>query len=106
MSAGRSSHVAACFSVERTKYLMLSKSMPSRLEPHCGIGFLLNVRSARSRLPSIPSGSFFFDGAHRAQPTLEHPPRLVFFGRDVTHYRFGQSALRAGARLIGVHPAV
>lgn len=40
MSSGRSSHVWACFSVERTKYLMLSKSMPERSAPHVGMGFL------------------------------------------------------------------
>ncbi len=32
MSSGRSSQLAACFSVERTKYLMLSKSIPE--DPH------------------------------------------------------------------------
>ncbi|CPU66187.1 Uncharacterised protein [Mycobacteroides abscessus] len=58
MSSGRSSHVAACFSVERTKYLMLSKSMPVRSEPQLGMGFLPNRRSALSRWFSIHSGSF------------------------------------------------
>jgi hypothetical protein len=32
MSAGSSSQLAACFSVERTKYLMLPKSMPVDIE--------------------------------------------------------------------------
>ena len=59
MSAGRSSQVAACFSVERTKYLMLSKSIPDRSEPQFGIGFLRKISSALSRRSSIQAGSFF-----------------------------------------------
>ena len=54
MSSGRSSQLVACFSVDRTKYLMLSKSMPLRSEPQVGIGFLPNRRSS-----SIHSGSLF-----------------------------------------------
>ena len=57
MSAGSSSQVVACFSVERTKYLMLSKSMPDRSEPQFGIGFLSNSRRPLSRRCSIHSGS-------------------------------------------------
>ena len=59
MSAGSSSQLAACFSVDRTKYLMLSKSMPDRSAPQVGIGLRPNIRSPRSRRSSIHSGSFF-----------------------------------------------
>ena len=59
MSSGRSSQVAACFSVDRTKYLMLSKSMPDRSAPQLGIGFFSNSPSALSRNSSIHAGSFF-----------------------------------------------
>ena len=75
MSAGRSSHVAACFSLERTKYLMLSKWMPSRLEPQFGIGFLSKVRSALSRMSSIHSGSLFF--AEMSRTTASDSPRCA-----------------------------
>ncbi len=75
MSAGRSSHVAACFSLERTKYLMLSKSMPSRLEPHLGIGLRSKMRSALSRVCSIHSGSFFF--AEMSRTTASDKPRCA-----------------------------
>ena len=75
MSAGRSSHVAACFSLERTKYLMLSKWMPSRLEPQLGIGFLPKVRSAFSRTSSIHSGSLFF--AEMSRTTASDRPRCA-----------------------------
>ena len=70
MSAGRSSQVAACFSVERTKYLMLSKWMPERSEPHCGIGFFSNVFSALSRSWSIQSGSLFLSEMSRTTASL------------------------------------
>ncbi len=73
MSSGRSSHVAACFSVERTKYLMLSKWIPSRLEPQFGIGFFSNVRSAFSRMSSIHCGSLFF--AEMSRTTASDRPR-------------------------------
>jgi hypothetical protein len=59
MSSGRSSQLVACFSVERTKYLMLSKSMPDRSEPQVGIGFF--------------SKSF-----EALEPQVEHPLRLAF----------------------------
>ncbi len=58
MSSGRSSHDCACFSVERTKYLMLSKSIPVRSAPHVGIGFMPKILSALRRILSIQSGSF------------------------------------------------
>ena len=60
MSSGSSSHEVACFSVDRTKYLMLSKSMPDSSEPHRGIGF-------------------FVEGAERPQADVEHPPGSSFF---------------------------
>ena len=59
MSAGRSSHVAACFSVDRTKYLMWSKSMPDRSEPQLGMGLRPKMSRALSRNSSIQSGSSF-----------------------------------------------
>src|ERR1700738_2449344 len=92
MSSGKSSHVAACFSVDRTKYLMLSKWMPSRLEPQFGIGFRSKMRSALSRFSR--------------HPPPRHPLRLVLLRGDVTDHRFGQPALCAGARDVGVGPAV
>ena len=55
MSSGRSSQDVACFSVDRTKYLMLSKSMPDRSEPQVGMGFLPNSRRPLSRRSSIHS---------------------------------------------------
>src|SRR5580704_4003747 len=59
MSAGSSSQLAACFSVERTKYLMLSKSMPDRSAPQLGMGLRPKFFSPLSRMSSIHSGSFF-----------------------------------------------
>src|SRR3954465_7150996 len=58
MSAGRSSQLVACFSVERTKYLMLSKAISDRSAPHIGIGLRSKTCSALSRFLSIHSGSF------------------------------------------------
>lgn len=75
MSSGRSSQLAACFSVERTKYLMLSKSMPSRFEPQVGIGLRSKMRSAFSRVCSIHSGSFFF--AEISRTTASDRPRCA-----------------------------
>ena len=59
MSSGSSSQLVACFSVDRTKYLMLSKSMSLRSAPQDGIG--LRPKSFRpfSRRSSIHSGSLF-----------------------------------------------
>src|SRR5512142_2233849 len=59
MSAGSSSQVVACFSVERTKYLMLSKSMVVRSAPQSGSGLRSNSRSPLSRRSSIHDGSCF-----------------------------------------------
>ena len=73
MSAGSSSQDVACFSVERTKYLMLSKSMPDRSEPHVGIGFLPNSRRPLSRRSSIHSGSFL--SAEMLRTTSSDRPR-------------------------------
>ena len=59
MSSGRSSQVWACFSVERTKYLMFSKSIPERSAPQVGMGFLRNIERPLRRFFSIHSGSLF-----------------------------------------------
>src|ERR1700722_19759955 len=59
MSAGRSSQVAACFPVDRTKYLMFSKSMPDRSAPQFGMGLRSNSFRPFSRRSSIHWGSFF-----------------------------------------------
>ncbi len=75
MSSGSSSQLAACFSVERTKYLMLSKSMPSRLAPQRGMGLRSKMRSALSRDCSIHSGSFFF--AEMSRTTASESPRCA-----------------------------
>ncbi len=73
MSSGRSSHEVACFSVDFTKYLMLSKSMPDRSLPQVGIGFLPNSRSDFSRVFSIHSGSFL--RAEMSRTTSSFRPR-------------------------------
>ena len=58
ISSGSSSHEPACFSVERTKYLMLSKSISLRSAPHVGIGLRSNSCRPFRRFFSIHSGSF------------------------------------------------
>ncbi|CAB4938683.1 unannotated protein [freshwater metagenome] len=75
MSSGRSSHVAACFSLDRTKYLMLSKSMPSRSEPQLGMGLRSKVLRAFRRASSIHSGSLFL--AEMSRTTASDKPRLA-----------------------------
>src|SRR5579864_7361797 len=75
MSAGRSSHDSACFSVDRTKYLMLSKSMPDRSEPQFGIGLRPKYFSPLSRFSSIHSGSFL--RAEMSRTTASESPRLA-----------------------------
>ena len=75
MSAGSSSQDVACFSVERTKYLMLSKWIPDRSAPQCGIGFLSNSRRPLSRCSSIHSGSFF--SAEISRTTSSDSPRFA-----------------------------
>jgi hypothetical protein len=52
---------------------MLSKWMPSRLEPQFGIGLRPKMRSAFSRVSSIHSGSFFF--AEMSRTTASDSPR-------------------------------
>ena len=73
MSAGRSSQLAACFSVDRTKYLMLSKWMPVRSAPQSGIGLRRNSFRPFSRRSSIHSGSFF--RAEMSRTTSSDRPR-------------------------------
>src|SRR6266702_1936278 len=73
MSAGSSSQLAACFSVERTKYLMLSKSMPDISAPQLGIGLRPKFRRPLSRISSIHSGSFF--RAEMSRTTSSDRPR-------------------------------
>src|ERR1700744_3856214 len=75
MSAGRSSHDSACFSVDRTKYLMLSKSMPDRSEPQFGIGLRPKYFAPLSRFPSIHSGSLL--RAEMSRTTSSDSPRLA-----------------------------
>ena len=87
MSAGRSSHDSACFSVDRTKYLMLSKSMPDRSAPQVGIG--LRPKYLQALEPQ-------FSSIHS---------RLVLACRDVADHLFGQSALGGRAGHVGVGPA-
>src|ERR1700756_4812008 len=78
MSAGRSSHDSACFSVDLTKYLMLSKSMPDRSAPKEGIGFRPQYLRPFSLISSIHSGSFLRAemspaASESAQPNLYVP---------------------------------
>ena len=61
------------FSVERTKYLMLSKSMPDRSEPHVGMGFFSNSFSPLRRSSSIHSGSLL--SALMLRTTVSDRPR-------------------------------
>src|SRR5579862_3731160 len=75
MSAGRSSHDSACFSVDRTKYLMLSKSMPDRSLPQAGIGLRPKYFSPLSRFSSIHSGSPL--RAEMSRTTASERPRLA-----------------------------
>src|SRR5690242_7085300 len=73
MSAGSSSQLAACFSVDLTKYLMLSKSIPDRSAPQLGMGLRPKFRSPWSRSLSIHSGSFF--RAEMSRTTSSDRPR-------------------------------
>lgn len=70
MSSGRSSQEVACFSVDRTKYLMLSKSIPVRSAPQFGIGLRPNSRRPLSRRSSIQAGSFFLAEMSRTTASL------------------------------------
>ena len=69
-------HVAACFSVERTKYLIVSKKIPERSEPQFGIGFFSNSARPFKRRSSIHCGSDFFAEISRTTSSLS--PRLAF----------------------------
>ena len=75
MSSGRSSQLAACFSVERTKYLMFWKSIPVRSAPHDGIGLRSNNRRPLSRRSSIHWGSLF--SAEMLRTTVSDRPRTA-----------------------------
>jgi hypothetical protein len=75
MSSGSSSQEVACFSVDRTKYLMLSKSMVSSSPPHVGIGLRWNSLRPLRRRSSIHCGSFFF--AEMSRTTSSFSPRLA-----------------------------
>ena len=86
MSSGSSSQVAACFSVERTKYLMLSKSMPDEVGA-----------PGRQRLLA--------EQPQALEPQVEHPLRLGLLRRDVADDLLGQPALGGGAGDVGVGPA-
>jgi hypothetical protein len=70
MSSGRSSQEVACFSPERTKYLMVSKKMPDRSAPQVGIGWRSNSLSALSRKSVIHCGSLFFCEMSRTTSSL------------------------------------
>src|ERR1700733_4108356 len=76
MSAGRASQVAACFSVDRTKYLMFSKSMPDRSAPQFGMGLRSNSFRPFSRRSSIHWGSFFLPEMSRT-PSWARPRRAA-----------------------------
>ena len=73
MSAGRSSQLAACFSVDRTKYLMFSKSMPDKSAPQVGMGLRRNSFRPFSRKSSIQAGSSF--SAEMSRTTSSDRPR-------------------------------
>ncbi len=75
MSSGRSSHEVACFSLERTKYLMLSKSMVARSEPQVGIGLRWKSLRPFRRRSSIHCGSSFL--AEMSRTTSSLSPRVA-----------------------------
>ena len=75
MSSGSSSQLVACFSVERTKYLMLSKSMPDRSAPKVGIGLRSKSFRPLRRMSSIHCGSDFL--AEMSRTTASDRPRLA-----------------------------
>ncbi len=97
--------MAACFSVERTKYLMLSKSMPDRSEPQFGIGFLSKICSAFSRRCSIHSGSLFF--AEMSRTTASDRPRCALApatSESAQPYPYLPSAAICSSCVSGVAP--
>ena len=75
MSSGRSSQLVACFSLDRTKYLMLSKSIDERSEPQVGIGLRWKSLRPFRRRSSIHCGSFFFAEMSRTTSSLR--PRVA-----------------------------
>ncbi len=75
MSSGRSSHEVACFSVDRTKYLMLSKSIVERSEPHVGIGLRWKSLRPFRRRSSIHCGSLL--SAEMLRTTSSLRPRAA-----------------------------
>ena len=81
MSSGSSSQEVACFSVDRTKYLMLSKSIADRSEPQVGIGLRSKSFRPFSRRSSIHCGSFF--SAEMSRTTSSLRPRLRGRAGDV-----------------------
>ena len=86
MSSGRSSHVAACFSLERTKYLMLSKSIADEVRAPGRHGLAVEELEA-------------------LQAQVEHPLRLALLRGDVADDLLAQAALGGRAGDVGVGPA-
>src|SRR3982074_1236294 len=70
MSAGRSSQLAACFSLDRTKYLIVSKWIPARPATQLGIGLRSKSFSAFRRVSRIHSGSDFLAEMSRTTSSL------------------------------------
>ena len=74
MSSGRSSQVVACFSVDFTKYLMFSKSMPDRSRAPGGHRLLVEqAQRLEPQVLSIHSGSFL--RAEMSRTTSSDRPR-------------------------------
>ena len=67
--------MVACFSLDRTKYLMLSKSIAERSEPQVGIGLRWKSLRPFRRRSSIHCGSFFFAEMSRTTSSLR--PRVA-----------------------------
>ena len=76
MSAGRSSQDVACFSVDRTKYLMLSKSIALRSEPQVGSGLRRKSLRPLRRRSSIHCGSLLRMEMSRTTSSLSPRGRL------------------------------
>src|SRR5699024_6907478 len=70
MSSGRSSQEVACCSVDRTKYLMLSKSILDKSAPQSGRGFLSKSLRDLRRSLVIHSDSFFLAEMSRTTSSL------------------------------------
>ena len=67
--------MAACFSLERTKYLMLSKSIVLRSEPQVGMGLRWKSLRPLRRMSSIHCGSLLRPEMLRTTSSLR--PRLA-----------------------------